>query len=914
MKKILLLTLSLLLIVSMAIGFSSCKKKKNKDSEDTKTYTLDSSAFNSVTAHGESLNLSGLKLVEAGGDVVNVTNDMVSNIDTSSVGEKSFTVNYNGQSFTVNYAVKYRVTFVINGAETHQYVFSADEVSVPTPPQIPGMIFDQWNPVVPATLTANHRTTAVYTPLSADKEYAYTWTGEGAINLEGYVALGTAPTVTLTDLDGNALDSSLASVDTAENKLYYVLDGVDGIVVSISGDGVLVAGKQWEVALIEQPTISTGDGQGAIGVVLGDEMTSIRITSDTNAFGFKYSTLLDNGNASAFEYSGYIFVGGAKLGVSELTIIATNATNELESITLTKQVAVMPTSDIFTIGNKAVEYGIENIWTVGKYNAEGLAKLALLPISADKIGSGFFENLSFVTNNANVTVDANGAITLHAASGSEIVGVSAVFGVGNATVTSSPMQIRCVYDGYNVYSYNELWAETSKADPRPIVLQSNIKDDFSATNYTEMKSTYDLTYFENIGAPASRMNIKVLIQFKNDVYGNGYEINAHNATLGTHDSTGNLTPASIFRGPIPFVSVADNVGGSVSYNMQDNIVFAVYDDVTVNNIILKSCEIPVVDGKIDLTDLTYAGTTVEVLGDNVTIEYSRLMYGRNVLRIFGDDVDSEKEIHVKVKNTLIKGSREFCARIGSNRFYEVEGVRSPNLPGDTGNDYDTKKIYDTLSPEERAAYDQKYINTYVTLRNVVFEDAGILPVTLETHFSGALLDGDKMSYGDLLKGWEGLAKTSYGVKLTLENDVRMYTWRPLDDVDSSTVIESYIPSGSALPNLRFDLRAILIELIKNPGYQNAIFNYGGVQYVNACIMFFGGGKNYSVVENNIPSENRLAEYNMYNATLGELGQTVVEFAAGTEPFYILAHDATSTFTYADQLAETDKYSFLRNAN
>lgn len=910
MKKILLLALSLVLIVSMAIGFSGCKKDKNKDN-DTKSYTLDTASFNSLAVYGESLSLNGLKLVEAGGGVVNVTNDMVSGIDTSSVGSKTLTVNYNGQSFSAVYTVKYRVTFVVEGNETHQYVTDASEISVPEAPKVSGKQFDKWLPAIPNVLTGNLRVDAVYTQLTNEQEDVYTWTGNGLINASGYVNAGSTVDLNVTDLDGNLLDSSIASVDTATGKISYSLGGHSAVIVSISGSDVMA--KSWKISRVDAPTLNTVGGKNVIGLTLGGDIGSQKLNAGTTPVKFNYSTSLSNTNANAYEYGGYVFVDALKLGVTELTVTATNATNELESVTLTRKIVIMPAIEEFIIANTATEYGIENMWTVGKHNAAGLTKLRLLSISADKIGSGFYENLSFVTDNTNVTVGTDGTLSLLADTGADIVRVSAVFGVEDVVLASAPMQIRCVYDGYNVYSYNELWEETSKTNPRPIVLQSNIKDDFSATNYTQMKSTYDLTYLQNIGAPESRMMIKVLIQFKNDVYGNGYEINAHNATLGTCDSTGSLTAASIFRGPIPFVSVSEATGGFISYNMQDNIAFAVHENVTVNNIILKNCELAVKDGKVDLTDLTYVGTTVEVLGDNVTIEYSRLMYGRTILRVFGDDNDSSQEIHTTVKNTIIKGSREFSARIGSNRFYHVDGVRDPNLPGDNGTDYNTKRVYDTLSPEERAAYDDKYINTYVTFRNVVFEDAGIAPIGLDTHFSGPLLDGDQMSYGDLLTGWNGLAKTSYGAKVILENDVRMYTWKDFDDLDSSTFIESHIPSGSTLPDLTFDIKGIVSELVKKPGYRNVLFNYNGKNYINPCIVFLGGGKNYSVVENNIPGANRISEFNTYQITLGEAGTGNLELAAGFEPFYFMLYDGTSTFTYADQISIVDKYSFLRNA-
>ena len=285
-----------------------------------------------------------------------------------------------------------------------------------------------------------------------------------------------------------------------------------------------------------------------------------------------------------------------------------------------------------------------------------------------------------------------------------------------------------------------------------------------------------------------------------------------------------------------------------------------------------------------------------------------------MLRVFGDIADAEKEIHLTVKNTLIKASREFSARIGSNRFVSSESVASPYLPGDNGSDYKTKQSYNTLSDRERAEYDEAYINTFVTFENVIFEDAGIFAIGIDTHFAGeALRDGSSYLSGALV-GWKNLAKTSYGAKIILKDDVRLYSWKPVDDIDSSTLIENTLAASgddSLFANLRFNVR----DIIKNAAttiesYSNILYTYEGREYVHAGIVFFGGGKNYGVVENKLDGSfnHKLTEYNV---TLRELeGQGYLETASGGEAFYFLVYNANSTFTYSTQITMTNKYDCL----
>ena len=909
MRRHLLLLFVLLLTVGMVFGLTACS---DDDEEEVVSYSLDSSAFNSTVALNGTLSLNGLTVVGSDGSSVAVSADMVSGLDTSSVGSKELTVSYHGVTFTVSYTVKYKVTFVIEGEESVQLVDEASQVVFPEPPSIVGKQFDSWSVQLPSVLTGNLRIDAIYKTLSSATETAYTWTGNGAINLQGYVAEGSTVTCTVTDANGATLSDVALTLDPATSKITYSLGSYETVVISISGDGVM--SKSWRVEKTTAPTVTIANGNEAIGITIGDKRNSQKINVAGSPVGLKYTVELNNANINAAAANGYLFVDVLKTGVTEITLKAVNETNELESVSVVQYVVITPKT--LTITNNTTEYGIEDIWTVGRENAGKLTALSAYAGSAEDIGDDFYSNLYFVTGNENVSVNGGMISLANVSRDPDIVEIKAVFGYKGVTLESAPMKVRCVYNGVNVYNYGELYTETKKADPRPIVLQNNIKDDFSSENYTNIQSTYDLQYYKNIYGDGTDLfinntMIKVLVEFRNNVYGNGYEINAHNATIGTLDSTGNPTDATLFRGPLNFVAMSQS-GGAISVKGQDNIVFAVYENVTLNNVVLKSCDLESADGQIDLTDLEYAGTTVEVLGDNVTIEYSRILNGRILLRVFGDVADSEQAIHLTVKNTMLKGSREFNARIGSNRFVSDPNVASPLLPGDSGNDYSAKKRYNNMSESEKAAYDEKYINTYVVFENVVFEDAGIFSIALDAHFAGEALHNGSGYLDGVLEGWYGLAKTSYGAKVTLKDDVRLYSWKDIETVDSSTLLENNLGSDNAFSIIEFNIREILEAYIAtNPAYSNIIYKYGGKNYIHAGIAFFGGGKNYSVVENALTSNEIVGYLQEYEVTFKDLGdKAYFATAAGNDSFYFLIYNSLSDFTYEKQIHMQNKYSCL----
>ena len=312
-------------------------------------------------------------------------------------------------------------------------------------------------------------------------------------------------------------------------------------------------------------------------------------------------------------------------------------------------------------------------------------------------------------------------------------------------------------------------------------------------------------------------------------------------------------------------------------------------------------------------DLDYTGTTVEVLGDNVNIRYSRLLNGRTVLRAFGDAEDKEKIIHLNVSNTVLSGAREFLLRIGSNCFVDgsYENV-SPSLPSDNGSNHTAKERYHEMTDEEKDLYDEKFIKTFVTVKNCVFKDAGLFAIGVDSHFSGvALADGGRMLADypalkslfekadgtTLIDDWRDLAKTSYGAKLSFEGEVNLYNWKDIRDVDSSSIIN--VPENSAFSGqIDFDVQEMLVSLSEKSGYYEIIHNEAGATYVHAGIAFFGGGKNYGVFDASDESAYTLSRYKV---SLKTVDKAYFVYAAGNESFYFFMYNASSGFNYTDQV-------------
>ena len=756
------------------------------------------------------------------------------------------------------------------------------------------------------------------------------------------------------------------------NDEYFGTVYIDVTLRTSSGEVTTIRCTITKVALSDENKIQVAFDYEYYDMYLQTDEIFFQILPDVGHNNFTFKIKCDNDNmvvnnkVTYYGDSYYSFIVTPKaVGTTIVTIEVTN--NETDEVT-TKTIPIIIKPSRILATNPGYG-GIENSYTIGKYNADGsLYSYKLEYTINDAYGEGFYDNVKWTSSSDAVYVNEDGRIVfVEGKEISDFVTFTAKFYYGdNVIATSQAIKIRCVSNGYNVTSYKEL-VEVTRAG-KVVILQKDIVYDFGAdieksgnlesSNrneknvvllpneqiYTTLKSTYDITWYKNAGIE-DKANVKVLISFKDDVYGNGHIINADNVvSYGQWKAYNNGQPQlevdkALFQGPLSFVALADGTSsgkGAVSVAAQDNICFAAYEGVTLNNIELIGRNMDADEnGNNNLQNLHYAGTVVEVLGDNVTIEYSRVKNGRNVIRAFGDAYDANKAITFTVKNTVLSSSRDFIMRIGSNAFVngtvENPSPYLPDLDPSDNIDFSSRLNYYRLTDEEKAKYDAQFIKTNVVLHNSVLENPGIFAIGMDSHFAGtALADGRKFSSvvgdSDALDAWYNLAKTSYGAKLTLTGDVRMYCWKNLDTIDSSSLIETNGKLSGSLETFQDQLEFVIPKLVRqivdndrsfskaiyNAKVNEAVANSGRSWYdvwkdnaavsaakddkmqnydtVHAGIVFFGGGKNYGVLDT---SGYTNFAFNSYEISLVTANKAELQLAAGKESFYFYIYDSTT---------------------
>jgi|GEM_PF-454117 len=560
--------------------------------------------------------------------------------------------------------------------------------------------------------------------------------------------------------------------------------------------------------------------------------------------------------------------------------------------------------------------------TIGGYNVEDLAfsgsnNSIVAPFATNEAfkvminGDGVATITASWSNGKNMGVDIKTNIKIRGVKGGVIIGAE----------TNDPIK-----------DYRHL--KRAGAEGKKIVLLKNVMlgwdnmtvEELEAESST-MLTEYDWTYYTNIGN--ERPSLRYLIEFKNDVYGNGYVVNADNFTMAKN-SVGNPL---LFKGPLDYVAIM-----TASVKAQDNIVYLVREKgITINNIDLKGCSDASLraddNSGMDLTKLNTAGTTLELSGDTQLLN-SRVSNGRTVVRIFGGEVlpgektkvDSFDEINLeehrliaRIESCILTNAREFILKIGSNLAVY------PDIPEEVIN-YAPKSFYNENNVEytrynnnnanDKYFYDN-YVITDVTLKNSVLATSGLFTIGMETHFSGAMLAGYITDF------WDGCAGTSFASVLRMEGDVKMYDWKDLDLVDSSTLIETS-DGAKNVYNLRIDGMLRKIVAVKDE-YKNIISEIDGKSYVHGGIAFYGGGYNYSCVDmsklNAPTAKDKLVRYDVNISALKlevDLENTkitkeedeifkqqgeILPSAAGPADFSFYMFDSTSNFNYQKQQTE-----------
>ena len=443
-----------------------------------------------------------------------------------------------------------------------------------------------------------------------------------------------------------------------------------------------------------------------------------------------------------------------------------------------------------------------------------------------------------------------------------------------------------------------------------------------------MYSTYNTEFYRTLGTPEAAY-LNYVVEFRQSVYGNGYSVNAEYFT-NAKDGTGN---SIFFRGPLNFVKYAD----TASVAAQDNIAFLCRTDgVTLYNTVLLGCSdasLAGEDGTYDLTRLNNVGTTLEINAD-VNVLNCRIRNGRNVVRVYGGNRDvtpqyssyfigslarhescDNERIHVRIEGCVLAYAREFIVKTGSNlALHAGETLGSePALTDSEGREYDP----DPEKHLDDAYFYQKYVITDLTIKDSVLDTSGLFSVGVEANFAGPLLTaGLDLSLGDQFAGanaWPGTGGTSFASVVRLEGDVRLYDWKEIGRIDSSTLIQISPTAGFVGDWLRLNIASMLqFVRAEKEGFADII---DGEDHVHGGLAFYGGGRNYSLLDVSKLSAARggLHRYDIAIDILADSSDPDIQrqgqylpIAAGVRPFRFFMYDKTSANSYEEQATNADK--------
>lgn len=555
-------------------------------------------------------------------------------------------------------------------------------------------------------------------------------------------------------------------------------------------------------------------------------------------------------------------ITATKRGSAKIKITAKHDGKVIKEIE--KTILVVPNVYSMEFADSAKEYGIENILTIGGRKPSGIPDTRTIFVRVvteagaetftdELMNVAFSDDKKFFTCKAQPATNADAVSAEIRAMGTGLTTLNAQLTEYNqyfGTNICAKIRLRAVKEGINVGNYEDLKKVTENG--KIVVLTSDVmlgvKNDGTAMTEDELKkdvkkftTTYDKTYLENSG---ESKEVQYLIEFRNHVYGNGFEINADKFTQ-CKDATG---LPKIFKGPLNFVAIS-----SASVKGQDNISFLVRtDNVLINNVVLKGCSDDSLleeDGQFNLSKLNYVGTTLEI-AKSAKLLNSRVSNGRTVVRIFAGgpkmgspvvEVEAafnvqEEKINVHIESCVLSNAREFILKIGSNRALKQVTAKQRFLLDANGDKY---LPYDDSNKTDKYFNDNYLIND-VTLKNSVLETSGLFSVGMETHFSGEFL------LGGTITTWKDCAATSYASALRIVGDVKMLDWKNLSNVDSSTLIEV---TGDANPWLSMNVAEMMKEVAKvKSECRDIILNVGGTEYVHGGIAFYGGGYNYSYLD------------------------------------------------------------------
>ena len=460
---------------------------------------------------------------------------------------------------------------------------------------------------------------------------------------------------------------------------------------------------------------------------------------------------------------------------------------------------------------------------------------------------------------------------------------------------------------------------------------------------------------------SERINVGIRVQ--KDFYGNGYTVNMHDLTYPyeTEISTdGNEKPVlssdNLFRGPLPFYTLGDPNGlPLITAYGQDNIGFYVDgENITVNDLKLKNC-----DDVDSLSKLSFVGTVLETHGKGITLKNIKLSNGKNVLRSYSCQ-------SLVIDNCILEKSQNFLFATGANEyatisdsgvktFYEADGTELVSTVGDymrqKGKADELMDIYlDNFAKDKKEGVKKallamqdalndksKVEGVYkgdATVNNCQFGECGIASIVFESLFNGPFLYSKVPSmitdmFGRLSSSEqkplipdppEKISGISYPVKVKVTGDTTFCSYKKIDDMDISGLINENISTmlremGGNLGDLvgdkdlsKYEINIDVIFPLKDMIKKVATTTKkDDGEYANIPVAFYGGGANLSEIEfpagsykhrgslepqQNVDILDNYLERSSGGSKYRNMMLKIVTIVTGYEPFkFIFSNDA-----------------------
>ena len=239
-------------------------------------------------------------------------------------------------------------------------------------------------------------------------------------------------------------------------------------------------------------------------------------------------------------------------------------------------------------------------------------------------------------------------------------------------------------------------------------------------------------------------------------------------------------------------------------------------------------------------------------------------------------------------------------KIGTNRFILGDKeTPDPSLFDEDGNEYDGYNSTACDAYIDDDYFMSNYVLTEVTLKDSTLRTSGMLSIGLESHFSGKMLAGDPKALF-MIDGWYNLAGTSYPAVLHLEGNVEINDWKDVRSVDSSTIVEADT-SQDELAFLALNVSEMLkaVQEFGGEKYSGIMKVENGQQLVHGGIAFYGGGKNYSVLDMSKYTGRSLKNYNINLNILQKSSDTLLINQGFMLPLAAGTHDFRFILEYAE---------------